>query len=92
MSKYSKINKNSFKGEVLLYSRREHVNEIAKRLFDTKLINNEYIDEQLKIEYLQKKKEYIANDELRFEYINRMLQAECSKMTSRLINELTQID
>ena len=90
MSKYSKINKKSFKGEVLLYSRREHVNEIAKRLFSSKLIDNEYIDEQLKMEYLQKKKEYVPNDELRLEYVNRILQTECSKMTARLINELTE--
>lgn len=92
MSKYSKINKNVFKGEVLLYSRREHINEIAKRLIFEKLIDNEYIDEQLKMEYLRKKKEYTLSDELRLNYINGILQMECSKMTARLINELTEND
>jgi hypothetical protein len=90
IKKYNKLNEKSFKGEVLLYCRKQHISEIAKRIMDRKLINYEFIDENIKLEYLNKKKEVIINDEVRLKYINKLLQTECSKYTAKLINQLVE--
>lgn len=88
MAKYNKINEKSFKGEILLYCRKQHIFEISKKIIENKLINNEFIDENIRLENLRKKKEVIINDELRLKYLDELLQTECSKMTARIINEL----
>lgn len=90
IQKYNKLNEKSLKGEILLACRKQHVEEIAKQIIERELISSEFIDENIRLDNMKKKKVIIINDELRFQYINKLLQGECSKMTARLINELVE--
>lgn len=86
--KYNKININSLKGELLINIRDIHIKSLAKELLEKQIIPIEYIDKILTLELLQKKLPIIINDENRLELINKLLNKECVKNTSRLIIDL----
>jgi len=86
--KYNKLNKKSVKGELLINIRDFHIKTISKELLDYQIFPIEYIDSQITLECLQSKKPIIINDNLRLEFINKVLSKECIKNTSKLIIDL----
>ena len=86
--KYNKLNKNSLKGELLINIRDLHITKLSKELLELKIFPIEYIDLQITLEYLQNKKQLIINDNIRLEFINKLLFKECIKNTSKLIIDL----
>jgi hypothetical protein len=86
--KYNKLNKNSLKGELLINIRDLHITKLSKELLELKIFPIEYIDLQITLEYLQNKKPLIINDNIRLEFINKLLFKECIKNTSKLIIDL----
>jgi len=75
--KYNKLNKKSLKGELLINIRDFHIKTISKELLDSQIFPIEYIDSQMTLEYLQSKKPIIINNNLRLEFINKVLSKEC---------------
>ena len=86
--KYNRLNKKSLKGELLINIRDFHIKTISKELLDSQIFPIEYIDSQITLECLQSKKPIIINDNLRLEFINKVLSKECIKNTSKLIIDL----
>lgn len=86
--KYNRLNKESLKGELLIKIRDFHIKKLSKELLTSKIFSIEYIDKHITLEYLQKNIPIIINDNLRLEFINKLLYKECVKYTSRTIIEL----
>lgn len=86
--KYNRLNKESLKGELLINIRDFHIKKVSNELLESKIFPIEYIDKHIGLECLQKNIPIILNDNLRLEFINRLLNKECVKHTSRLIIEL----
>jgi hypothetical protein len=86
--KYNRLNKESLKGELLIKIRDLHIEKLSKELLESKIFPIEYIDKHITLECLQKNIPIIINDSLRFEFINKLLNKECVKHTSRTIIEL----
>lgn len=86
-NKYSKINKNSLKGEILITSRNSYIDLIAKDFLIEKIIPIEYIDTKLNLENINKGiiVPLIIDDNLRLQFIKNLLTKECIKGTSSLI-------
>ena len=86
---YTKINKNSLKGEILINSRKNYINLISKDFLDNKIIPFEYIDNKIHLNNINKGiKNIIIDDILRLKFINELLNKECVKGTSRLISDM----
>lgn len=85
--KYTKINKNSLKGEILINSRNTYIELISKDFLDNKIIPIEYIDNKLHLENINKNKldPFIINDNLRLNFIKELLSKECIKGTAHVI-------
>ena len=86
--KYNKLNKESLRGELLINIRDIHIKSLSKELLEQKIIPIEYIDKILTLELLQQKIPVIINNKNRLELINKLLNKECVKNTSRLIIDL----
>ncbi len=88
-SPYTKINKNSLKGEILINSRKEYINLISKDFLENKIIPIEYIDNKIHLNNINKgNKNIIIDDILRLKFIVDLLNKECVKGTSRLISDM----
>ena len=86
--KYNKLNKNSLNGELLINFRDLHITKLSKELLELKIFPIEYIDSHITLKYLQNKKPIIINDNIRLEFIIKLLFKECIKNTSKLIIDL----
>ena len=94
--KYYKTNKNSLKGEIIIESRTEYINLISKDFLEQKIIPIDYIDKQLELDYIKKCKQpythnefkLIINDNLRLDFIIKLLNKEIIKGTAKLITSL----
>lgn len=88
-STYTKINKNSLKGEILINSRKDYINLISKDFLENKIIPIEYIDNKIHLHNINKgNKNIIIDDILRLKFIVELLNKECIKGTSRLISDM----
>ena len=86
--KYNKLNNNSLNGELLINIRDLHIIKLSKELLESKIFPIEYIDSHITLEYLQNQKSIIINDNIRLEFIIKLLFKECIKNTSKLIIDL----
>ena len=86
--KYTKLNANSVKGELLIHCKKKHISILATKFLNSNIIPIEYIDEKLRLEYIKNKKELIINNSIRLEYIINLLNKECSKTTAKLISDM----
>jgi len=92
---YTKINKNSLKGEILINSRKDYIHLISKDFLENKIIPIEYIDNKIHLNNINKgnkgnkgNKNIIIDDILRLKFIIELLNKECIKGTSRLISDI----
>ena len=83
--KYSKLKKNSLKGDILITSRNIYIELIAKDFLKENIIPIEYIDKNIQLENMYKNPTIIIDDTLRLKYITELLSKECIKGTSQLI-------
>ena len=83
--KYSKLKKNTLKGEILIMSRNKYIELIAKDFLKENIIPIEYIDKNIQLENMYKNPTIIIDDTLRLKYITELLSKECIKGTSQLI-------
>ena len=101
LSKYTKINKNSLKGFILIQIREQYVIQLAKLLLDTtdttdttdtKHIKNivplEYIDKNIRLQCIIQNKPIIINYDKRLEYLTNILSKECAKGTASIISNM----
>ena len=82
--KYSKINKKSLKGDILITSRTTYIELIAKDFLIEQIIPIEYIDKQIQLVNINNTT-LIIDDTLRLKFITELLSKECIKGTSNLI-------
>ena len=87
---YSKLNEKSLKGYILINIREKHVKYLVKKMLDPEynIIPLEYIDDNIRLESIQKNIECIINDESRILYLTNILLKECSKGTSKIISDM----
>ena len=86
---YTKINKNSLKGEIFINSRKDYIHLISKDFLENKIIPIEYIDNKIHLNNINKgNKNIIIDDILRLKFIIELLNKECVKGTSRLISDM----
>lgn len=86
---YTKINKNSLKGEIFINSRKDYIHLISKDFLENKIIPIEYIDNKIHLNNINKgNKSIIIDDILRLKFIIELLNKECVKGTSRLISDM----
>jgi len=97
--KYYKTNKNSLKGDILITARTEYISLISQDFLEHKIIPINYIDKQLKLDYIKNHKQTYSNDEtsehkfiitdkLRLDFINKLLNKEIVKGTAKLITSI----
>jgi hypothetical protein len=84
MSKYNKLTSGSLKGEILIYIRKKHIEQVAKEILKNDIISIEYLDSKIKLET-----DKTITDDIRLKYIIDNLSKICNSQTSRLINELS---
>jgi len=86
----NRLNEKSLQGNILIEIRNKHVESIVKKIFNPEynIIPLEYIDEKIRLESIQKKIEYVNNNESRIKYLSNILMKECSKGTSKIISEM----
>ena len=82
--KYSKINKKSLKGDILITSRTTYIELIAKDFLIEQIISLEYIDKQIQLVNINNTT-LIIDDTLRLKFITELLSKECIKGTAHLI-------
>jgi len=82
--KYSKLKKNTLKGEILISARNKYIELIANDFLIEQIIPIEYIDKQIQLVNLNNST-LIIDDTLRLKYITELLYKECIKGTSNLI-------
>jgi hypothetical protein len=83
--KYSKLNKKTLKGEILITSRNTYIELIAKDFLKENIIPIEYIDKNIQLENMYKNPNILIDDTLRLKYITELLSKECIKGTAQLI-------
>ena len=93
--KYSKIKKNTLKGEILITSRNTYIELIAKDFLKENIIPIEYIDKNIQLENMNKNKNknsdkdnttiLLIDDTLRLKFITELLSRECIKGTAHII-------
>ena len=91
--KYSKLKKNTLKGEILITSRNTYIELIAKDFLIDKIIPIEYIDKNIQLENMNKNKNsdkdntttLLIDDTLRLKFIIELLSRECIKGTAHII-------
>jgi hypothetical protein len=82
--KYSKLKKNTLKGEIFINARNKYIELIANDFLTEQIISIEYIDKQIQLINLNNSTLIIDNT-LRLKYITELLSKECIKGTSNLI-------
>lgn len=82
--KYSKLKKNTLKGEIFINARNKYIELIANDFLTEQIIPIEYIDKQIQLINLNNSTLIIDNT-LRLKYITELLSKECIKGTSKLI-------
>jgi hypothetical protein len=82
--KYSKLNKKTLKGEILISARNKYIELIANDFLIEQIIPIEYIDKQIQLVNLNNST-LILDDRLRLKYIKELLNKECIKGTSKII-------
>ena len=82
--KYSKINKKSLKGDILITSRTTYIELIAKDFLIEQIISLEYIDKQIQLVNINNTT-LIIDDTLRLKFITELLSKECIKGTAHMI-------
>jgi hypothetical protein len=85
--KYSKLKKNTLKGEILISARNKYIELIATDFLIEQIIPIEYIDKQIQLVNLNNST-LIIDDTLRLKYITELLSKECIKGTSNLISTI----
>ena len=83
--KYSKLNKKTLKGEILITSRNIYIELIAKDFLKDKIIPIEYIDKKIQLENMNKNTTILIDDTLRLKIITDLLTKECIKGTAQMI-------
>ena len=85
--KYSKVNKKTLKGEILITSRNTYIELIAKDFLKDNIIPIEYIDKKIQLENMYKYKDTttLIDDTLRLKFITELLSKECIKGTANMI-------
>ncbi len=86
--KYSKLNKKTLKGEILITSRNTYIELIAKDFLKENIIPIEYIDKNIQLENMYKNPTILIDDTLRLKYITELLSKECIKGTAQLISRM----
>ena len=81
---YSKLKKNTLKGEILIGARNKYIELIANDFLIEQIIPIEYIDKQIQLVNINNST-LIIDDTLRLNYITELLSKECIKGTSNLI-------
>ena len=87
---YIKLNEKSLKGYILINIREKHVKDLVKKMLDPEynIIPLEYIDDNIRLESIQKNIECIINNESRIVYLTNILMKECSKGTAKIISDM----
>lgn len=86
--KYSKLNKKTLKGEILITSRNLYIELIAKDFLKENIIPIEYIDKNIQLENMYKNPTILIDDTLRLKYITELLSKECIKGTAQIISRM----
>jgi hypothetical protein len=86
--KYSKLKKNTLKGEILISSRNKYIELIANDFLIEQIIPIEYIDKQIQLVNLNNSR-LIIDDTLRLKYIKELLSKECIKGTAHIIAKMS---
>lgn len=86
--KYSKLNKKTLKGEILITSRNTYIELIAKDFLKENIIPIEYIDKNIQLENMYKNPNILIDDTLRLKYITELLSKECIKGTAQIISRM----
>jgi len=88
--KYSKLNKKTLKGEILITSRNTYIELIAKDFLKDKIIPIEYIDKKIQLDNMNKNNDTILliDDALRLKFITDLLLKECIKGTAHMISNM----
>ena len=93
--KYSKLKKNTLKGEILIMSRNKYIELIAKDFLKDNIIPIEFIDKQIQLENMNKNNDkdntttLLVDDTLRLKFITELLSRECIKGTAHLIANMS---
>jgi len=89
-NKIIKINKKSLISNIIIEIRANHIKDLIESILIEKqnIIPIEWIDEKIRIDCIQKKKDYIINDEIRKEFLISLFMKECKKDTAKIISEL----
>jgi hypothetical protein len=89
MSKYNYITKKSLEQEILIMIRNKHVSRISSKLIEQNIISNQYIDNLIKLDNMKNNTKISTfTNELRIQYLNKLLLKECIKGTAKIIADI----
>ena len=89
-NKIIKLNTKSLTSNIIIEFRDKHIKDLIELILSKKqnIIPIEWINEKIRIECIQKKTDYIINDEIRKQFLINIFMKECKKDTAKIISEL----
>ena len=90
-SKISRINDKSLEQSILIILRDNYIDNFIEEILkpSCNIVPLEYINETIRLEYLQKKKDnIIINEKMKIDFLSKIFKKECKKNTAKIISEI----